>query len=748
MPQWLRKHLKRPLTQRDCTLAVNIPSPDDTPNTDTLLFYKNLYHRLHHLEDYPNAASEARCLLISLLSEALLERRSGASVPDSTDEPSTLASIIDIQQRKTSLEWEDCVQKRRMGGPRQMFRNRTAAVEWLKQMAPLKYVDGAWLGHINRITTPFLFSSVVKNAWQVLSEEYGDGDENKHHAHIYHKLMQDLAPNLPSPDELAFTESGQGMDDPSVWRAAVGQLVISLFPHDFLPEILGYNVHFESIKLETLIVARELRELGIDPYYFNLHVSIDNAHSGHTAMALHAAQQYLEVVGSNFGADRKRQACRRLYAGFALSEYLEQPIHNAPIPDKLTHVEERTSAGKIDVGAEERVADILSVKVARSSKIHCASRIRLGGRALSEWLDPSFLAASEERATELVRHLAAADSWVRRGNSGESRFVRELLWGGRMFGAFTSAEVAAVRAWIDSMNEEDISTDSTSNYYWTFTTRAAGSIDEAFAPDHVMGRYAAFEPSEAKTLASLLAPQMGTSVINSSGRGVPDLWRRQQQGGYFEPRCPRTSTLGVAVSDTVCLPALFPLWFTHPCLLQPLISVPFRAKSPARAAVLRLMRAQAGFSTQEITVAGMDDVLRDNTVGVVELGIEMVAAALAAEPDPAWKGLPRSPAEVLERWPSETAAIMLSLTTSPNRNAGSLIGLHWAFIDLHDVMCSSAAHHGLLSQASCDLLSAITKRERVCLVECIDHLKEDGSMMKDIHESYGWGVQVLRDIFV
>ncbi|KAK0701439.1 hypothetical protein B0T21DRAFT_268364, partial [Apiosordaria backusii] len=640
---------------------------------DTLLFYKNLYHRLHHLEDYPNAASEARCLLISLLSEALLERRSGASVPDSTDEPSTLASIIDIQQRKTSLEWEDYVQKRRMGGPRQMLRNRTAAVEWLKQMAPLKYVDGAWLGHINRITTPFLFSSVVKIAWQVLSEEYGDGDENKHHAHIYHKLMQDLAPNLPSPDELAFTEPGQGMDDPSVWRAAVGQLVISLFPHDFLPEILGYNVHFESIKLETLIVAWELRELGIDPYYFNLHVSIDNAHSGHTAMALHAAQQYLEVVGSNFGADRKRQACRRLYAGFALSEYLEQPIHNAPTTDKLMHVEERTSAWKRDVGAEERVADILYVKAARSSKIHCASRIRLGGRALSEWLDPSFLAASKERATELVRHLAAADSWVRRGNSGESRFVRELLWGGRMFGAFTSTEVAAVRAWIDSMNEEDTGADST----------------------------------------------------NSSGRGVQDLWRRQQ-GDHFELGCPRTSTLGVAAGDTVCLPTLFPLWFTHPCLLQPLISVPFRAKSPARAAVLRLMRAQAGFSTQEITVAGMDDALRGNTVGVVELGIEMVAAALAAEPNPAWKGLPRSPAEVLERWPSETAAIMLSLTTSPNRNAGSLIGLYWAFVDLHDVMCSSAAHHGLLSQASCNLLSAITKRERVCLVECIDHLKEDG----------------------
>src|SRR5262249_21620568 len=162
------------------------------------------------------------------------------------------------------------------------------------------------------------FRSVIKDAWQVLSEEYGDGDLNKHHAHIYHQLMRELAPELPGAGELAFSDPRHGMDDVSVWRAAVAQLVISLFPRDFLPDIRGSSLHFESVKLGTLVAAHELREVGIDPYYFTLHVSIDNAHSGHTAMALHTAEQYLELAGTAFGADAKRRAWRRLQAGFAL----------------------------------------------------------------------------------------------------------------------------------------------------------------------------------------------------------------------------------------------------------------------------------------------------------------------------------------------------------------------------------------------------------------------------------------------
>jgi hypothetical protein len=50
---------------------------------------------------------------------------------------------------------------------------------------------------------------------------------------------------------------------------------VSLFPQAFLREILGYNLHFEIMTLETLVAAKELREVGVNPDCFTLHVSID-----------------------------------------------------------------------------------------------------------------------------------------------------------------------------------------------------------------------------------------------------------------------------------------------------------------------------------------------------------------------------------------------------------------------------------------------------------------------------------------
>jgi len=89
------------------------------------------------------------------------------------------------------------------------------------------------------------------------------------------------------------------MKDTSVWPTATIQLTISIFPQEFLPKILGYSLHFEAVKLETLIMAPELRELGMGPSYFTFHISIDNADSDYATMVSHAVGQYLEIVGAD-----------------------------------------------------------------------------------------------------------------------------------------------------------------------------------------------------------------------------------------------------------------------------------------------------------------------------------------------------------------------------------------------------------------------------------------------------------------
>ena len=76
----------------------------------------------------------------------------------------------------------------------------------------------------------------------------------------------------------------------------MAQLLISLFPTDFLPEILGFSFNIEMMTLETLRAAKGLREVGVDPYYFTLHITIRNADSGYTAMESRAVAEYVVLV--------------------------------------------------------------------------------------------------------------------------------------------------------------------------------------------------------------------------------------------------------------------------------------------------------------------------------------------------------------------------------------------------------------------------------------------------------------------
>jgi hypothetical protein len=56
----------------------------------------------------------------------------------------------------------------------------------------------------------------------------------------------------------------------------------------FLPEVIGFNLGYEQLPLHLLITAYELKELHIDPYYFTLHITVDNADSGHAKQAVDA----------------------------------------------------------------------------------------------------------------------------------------------------------------------------------------------------------------------------------------------------------------------------------------------------------------------------------------------------------------------------------------------------------------------------------------------------------------------------
>ena len=180
----------------------------------------------------------------------------------------------------------------------------------------MKFVDGAWLARMHHWATPFHFRPVTRIAWQLFSEELGDGDLSKNHVHLYSNLLQSFGSKLPAGDSPEFMNPETNSNhDGHVWAAAIVQLALGLLPDEFFPEALGFTLAYECVAFDTRVIAHELRELELDPTYFRLHITIDNEDTGHTAMALDAAIKFLEATAV---ADRQHY-WRRVQAGFLLA---------------------------------------------------------------------------------------------------------------------------------------------------------------------------------------------------------------------------------------------------------------------------------------------------------------------------------------------------------------------------------------------------------------------------------------------
>ncbi|KAF7161922.1 hypothetical protein CNMCM5623_007337 [Aspergillus felis] len=333
--------------------------------------------------------------------------------------PAKLAEFVRTAEAKTKTEWEDYLARRKSGSPRELFHDAECARHWLRQNATLKYVDGAWLSHIHKVITPFAVRRVTKDAWQVLSEELGDGDLRKNHVFLYQQLLGQVSSQLPAGDSEDFIRPHRGLDDVGVWRAAVAQLLISRFPHEFLPEILGFNLHFEGLTFTTLQVARELKELGIDPYYFLIHITIDNSDSGHTAMAMETVIRYLDTVQTQEGNNGAQKAWKRIRAGYVLSE-------------RSATVSVRSLENKKTVPVTEGLLK-MSLRYFKQKLVQRTKSIAL--------------------VLDFLYALANCTPWVKRGDSENSSLIHELCWGGRMFGSFTHHEVETVKNWIDSLDD-------------------------------------------------------------------------------------------------------------------------------------------------------------------------------------------------------------------------------------------------------------------------------------------------------
>lgn len=666
---------------------MSVASARDEAVDKDMETHKLLYYKLHNLERHPDVLPQSRELLLSLLSstlaDALGEPESGILTVEEFSREG-LAEFLKAKDADVTNRWEDYLTRRKGGGAREMFGEKEEAKWWLKQAAPVKYIDGAWLGHVHKCSTPFEYRHITKNAWQVMSEELGDGDLAKNHIHVYRDLMRDIDAGLPAADSADFIHPRHELNEARCWKAAMAQLTISLFPHEFLPEALGFNMAYESLPLHLLKTVKELRELRLNPYYFELHISIDNADSGHAAMAMSAVADYIDVVRDQEGDEAAHFAWRRVQAGYILAEGLPTTPES---PSLKTTPKEPFPRNEV----EATLLDIFAAKSFVAHKIHCNSRLKIGRRSLVDWLEPDAFRDSQWQK-EFLHDLGNCKPWVIKGDNCRSRLVKELSWEGKMFGSFTEKEVEVVRAWIDDLGVPSTTTHTPNpKLYFDFTGR----------------------PS---TLSSLTPSQDRDILIHYPVLKTPILPPFLNTNSN-SPENPPTFHLG-----KLHMANFLPIWISSTALLEALPCVPTRASTPSGSALLRVLRAQSGFATEGPGVAGMDEVRRTHAghaTGILDLGLAMCDRAGLAAPhslkDAVTLGTPETVA--FAEWMLHTSTMWLA-------HADFLVGMVWAFMRIHEDVARSG-DDALLDSSGLRVLGAIAAREREGLEMCVGEMRRD-----------------------
>lgn len=320
---------------------------------------------------------------------------------DLPDDPSGLDAWLYAHNKKVGEQYQAYLKGRRAGAPRRYFSSKSHALYFLQGVAPTKLVDGAWLyGLLQRWQEP-RFRGLI----QTYLEELGEGEPDKNHVVLYRKLLESQG-----------CDDWQNLDDQHFTQGAI-QLSLAEHADTFLPEVIGFNLGYEQLPLHLLITSYELTELGIDPYYFTLHVTVDNADNGHAQKAVQSLRATWPQVGD--GA----RFYARVKAGYRLNELGASTLSVIASFDP-----------------EQEVRRLFEKKAAVGQFLH-SDYCRFEGRTVNQWLAeeaPGFLDALQRRG------------WIKRNQDpSESRFW-QLITGEQapMFGVFSAYEQQLLHDWI------------------------------------------------------------------------------------------------------------------------------------------------------------------------------------------------------------------------------------------------------------------------------------------------------------
>ncbi|MFB9126815.1 iron-containing redox enzyme family protein [Paraburkholderia dipogonis] len=268
---------------------------------------RELYHRLLNHESNPSVFDAAGAFAQTWL----------ARVARLVDYGPDMLPFVDYTHQRLRHWFEDRAlrQAQSYAGPGQdIDKPREQVIEEAVQLCPMIFVDGGW---VQRWTNAgYVETGIGSLLFEIFSDEIGNGDPQLNHPNIYRDLMQQMGIDLPDFRSRAFAMSklfsDAAFEVPAFW------LSISQFPRRFLPETLGLNLAMElsGVGGAYRTARDELRHYRFDTRFVDLHNTIDNVSTGHSAMALRAIELYMDAALAMASPAASRTQWRRVWTGF------------------------------------------------------------------------------------------------------------------------------------------------------------------------------------------------------------------------------------------------------------------------------------------------------------------------------------------------------------------------------------------------------------------------------------------------
>ena len=288
-------------------------------------------------------------------------------------------------------------------------------------------------------------------------------------------------------------------------------------------------------------------------------------------MATASVEEYIQLIAESEGNEAADAVWKRIRAGYIFSEWQFQKGDQAT--NILAQLDDDTK-GQLE-SRQSKVLGIFASKVQAAHRLHCGSRVKIGDRLLTDWLDPEAF-SNEEWQQKFIESLSASKPWIYPGDSQRSKLVQALQWGGKMYGSFTASELETLVLWIDSLNGKN------SPSYCSYI----GQSPKGLTLDH----------GDHNALAA------GSRALGPTTLASLD----------------RTTHLHIA--------HILPIWFTQCCLLESFLYAPQRSGDKIGSAVVGFLRAQSGFETDDQPYSAENG-------GIVEFGLEMIRHASLPIPE-------------------------------------------------------------------------------------------------------------------